>query len=714
MQKPRDEQEIATGLDLTKEVLERISDGFVSLDTDWKYTYVNNVASTLIGKKPDELIGHVIWEVFPEARSHTIYKLCQKALETQEAQTVREFYKSLNRWFENHIYPSSNGLSIFFTDVTDQVNYEKVKNEELRIFQLYKKFLDSSHDSFQVAKEDGYLIFVNDVGLNQLGITKEEVKSTHVCDFEDDFKTLEDWQSHVQEMKECRKMIFESTNTNLATGKRFPVEITITYETIDEIGYIIAIARDVSRRKDAEKQLEQTRHLTANVLESMSDGFSMLDLDGNHLMVNSALCNMLGYEDHELIGTGVPHKYWPDEHTEEIQQAFRQVITGEKSEFQLKFQRKNGEIFPVIISPSIVYNNEGEVISYIATVKDITDLELAQNLVLKSEQRLRVILESTKVGIWDFNIAEEKTLRTIEHDRCFGFREYHPDWNFETFLSCVHPDDRERVEKTYKESIKERTFYSTDYRVVWDDGTIHWLNSAGKLVCDSNDEPERVIGIVQDISDRKEREMLIEQSAREKDSLVAEVHHRVKNNLAVIAGLMYLQVIDTNNSEVKDRLSTNMDRIKSIATIHEELYRSNDFSKISFAQFIRDQVSAIQKNSFIDVNADINYDLQPLFLDINQALPCALIVNELVSNSFKHAFAAHPSPKLWISLRKFESSIVLTIKDNGSGISGDFIQNNTLSMGLNLVENLSKQIDATCSFKNDNGFKYTLSFRNSF
>lgn len=714
MQKPRDEQEIAIGLDLTKEVLERISDGFVSLDTDWKYTYVNNVASTLIGKKPDELIGHVIWEVFPEARSHTIYKLCQKALETQEAQTVREFYKSLNRWFENHIYPSSNGLSIFFTDVTDQVNYEKVKNEELRIFQLYKKFLDSSHDSFQVAKEDGYLIFVNDVGLNQLGITKEEVKSTHVCDFEDDFKTLEDWQSHVQEMKECRKMIFESTNTNLATGKRFPVEITITYETIDEIGYIIAIARDVSRRKDAEKQLEQTRHLTANVLESMSDGFSMLDLDGNHLMVNSALCNMLGYEDHELIGTGVPHKYWPDEHTEEIQQAFRQVITGEKSEFQLKFQRKNGEIIPVIVSPSKVYNNEGEVISYIATVKDITDLELAQNLVLKSEQRLRVILESTKVGIWDFNIAEEKTLRTIEHDRCFGFREYHPDWNFETFLSCVHPDDRERVEKTYKESIKERTFYSTDYRVVWDDGTIHWLNSAGKLVCDSNDEPERVIGIVQDISERKEREMLIKQSAREKDSLVAEVHHRVKNNLAVIAGLMYLQVIDTNNSEVKDRLSTNMDRIKSIATIHEELYRSNDFSKISFAQFIRDQVSTIQKNSFIDVNADINYDLQPLFLDINQALPCALIVNELVSNCFKHAFSAHTSPKLWISLRKFESSIVLTIKDNGGGISNDFIQNNTLSMGLNLVENLSKQIDATTSFENDNGFKYTLSFRNSF
>ncbi len=714
MQRPRDDQEITVGLDLTKEILERISDGFVSLDTDWKYTYVNSVASKLLGKMPHELIGHVIWEVFPEAKAHTFFNLFQKALETQEAQTIREYYEPLNCWFEVRIYPSKEGITVFFTDITEKVTHEQIKSEELRVFQLYKKFLDNSHDSFQVAKQDGYLVFVNEVGLHQLGITKDEISSTHVCDFEDDFKTLDDWESHVKELKKNRKMIFESTNTNLATGEQFPVEITITYETIDDVGYIIAIARDVTRRKLAEKHLEQTQHLTANVLESMNDGFSMLDLDGNHLVVNSALCEMLGYEDHELIGTGVPHKYWPQEHLEDIQHAYSHVISGEKSEFQLKFQRKNGEIFPVIVSPSQISDENGNTISYIATIKDISDIQMAETKATLSEQRLRVILESTNVGIWDHNLSDKITSRTIEHDHCFGFDDFHPNWDYKTFLNCVHPDDREMVDQTYINSINNHEFYNIDYRVVWDDGSIHWLNSAGKLVFDSNNEPERVIGIVQDISERKEREMLIERSAREKDSLVAEVHHRVKNNLAVIAGLMYLQVIDTNNSEVKDRLSINMDRIKSIATIHEELYRSNDFSKISFAQFIRDQVSTIQKNSFPNIDADINYDLQPLFLDINQALPCALIINELVTNSFKHAFRAHPSPTLWISLHKFKSSIVLTIKDNGRGISAEFIQNNTPSMGLNLIENLSKQIDATSTIENENGFKYTLSFRNSF
>ncbi|MCR9132205.1 MAG: PAS domain S-box protein [bacterium] len=699
---------------LTNAFLERISDGFVGLDSDWNYTYVNKKAGKLLGHRPDELIGKNIWEVFPEGIGQPFHLMYKKAFETQEVQTLREYYQPWKRWFENRIYPSSNGLSIFFTDITDQVKNEETRDEELRIFKLYNMFLDNSHDSFQVADENGYLVYVNDVGLRQLGISRDDVTTTHVCDFEDDFKSLADWQSHVEEMKECRKMIFESTNTNLTTGKQFPVEITITYETIDQVGYIIAISRDVTRRKEAELQLEQSQHLTANVLESMNDGFSMLDLEGNHLVVNSALCEMLGYEEHELIGTGVPHKYWPEEHLEEIRATFGQVMAGEKVDLQLKFKRKNGEIFPVIVSPSRICDDKGNVLSYISTVKDISDLQMAETKATLSEQRLRVILESTKVGIWDYNIKEEKTLRTIEHDRCFGFDEYHPNWNYETFINCIHPDDRELVHQAYQESLKEHKFYSVDYRVVWDDGSIHWLNSAGKHVFNSENEPVRFIGIVQDISDRKEKELLIQQSVKEKEALVAEVHHRVKNNLAVVAGLMYLQVVDTENAEVKDRLSTNMDRIKSIATIHEELYQSQDFSKISFAQYIRDHAKLLNDSQFTEVSADIHYDLQPLYLDINQALPCALIVNEIVSNAFKHAFEKEPDPKLWITLNKFESSIILSIRDNGCGIDDNFKEHSSLSMGLSLVENLSKQIDATSSFENDHGLCYTLSFRNSF
>ncbi|MBO6795094.1 MAG: PAS domain S-box protein [Balneolaceae bacterium] len=698
---------------LSIEILENIADGFVCLDSNWKYTFVNKAACKLLGKDQEQLIGNSIWEVFPEAKNQAIYEISLLALETKQVQSIREYYNPWDRWFDNRIYPTENGLTIIFTDVTKEVNKENKTTQQLEIFQLYNKFLDNSFDSFQVAREDGYLVYVNDVGLKQLGISKDDIRSTHVCDFEDDFKSIKDWQDHVSEMKQVKRMIFESTNTNLSTGKQFPVEITISHEIIDNVGYIIANARDISKRKHAESQLEKTQHLTANVLESMNDGFSMLDVEGNHLMVNSAFCEMLGFEEHELIGSGVPHKYWPKEHLEDIQKAFGKVISGEKSEFQLKFKRKNGEIFPVIVSPSKVLNDEGEVISYIATVKDITELELAQNMVLKSEQRLRIILESTKIGIWDLDLTTLKTMRTIEHDRCFGFTNFHPHWDYQTFLDCVHPDDRKKVDENYQNALENDTFYNVDYRVVWADGSIHWLNSTGKLIYNADDEPERVIGTVQDISDRMERELLLKQSMREKDSLVAEVHHRVKNNLAVIAGLMYLQVIDTDNEELKDRLSINMNRIKSIATIHEELYRSQDFSKISFSQFIRDQVNMLKDSRTTQAEVKIEYDLAPLFLDINQALPCALILNELLSNCFKHAINNHSDPKIWIQLHKIESNIILTIKDNGPGISGDFTHNNAHSMGLNLVATLCDQIDATRSFDSKNGFSHTISFKDS-
>ncbi len=691
-------------------IMNRISDAFVALDADWHYTFVNKKAGEILGRTPESLIGKHIWTEFPEVIGQPFHQIYYKAMETQEVHHLREYYPPFDKWFENRIYPSQDGLSIFFTDITKQVQAEKFTEEELERFQLYKKFLDNTSDSFQVAREDGYLVFANEEAIRRLGLDAENIGNTHVMDFEDGFRTIDDWKNHVSKMKKLKKQVFESSNTNIKTGKQIHIEVTVSFETIDNTNYIIAVSRDISDRKIAEQLLFDSQKLNSNVLESITDGVSMLDTKGTHLMVNRAFCEMLGCCEDEIIGTGVPHFYWPEEHVTEINEAFEKTELGIKKDFQLIFKRRNGERFPVIVSPSHILDENGTITHLIATVKDVSELNKAQDIIQKNEERLRAVLESSNLGIWDYDVATNKTIRTLQHDLTFGLSDYHPNWEFNTFYTYIHEEDREDVKKAYDRLLTEGGNCTVDYRLPLDDGSIRWLNSTGKAILNENNEVVRVIGIVQDITNRKESELEIIDSNREKETLLAEIHHRVKNNLAVVAGLMYLQTKDTDNQELIERLNININRIKSIAGIHEELYKSHNYSQISFAANIRKVLENITSVSFNHNDVNIELDLEDVSLNIRDALPAALIINELVTNAFKHAFTGISDPTIRIGLKKVNNYTYLIIRDNGVGLPKDFKPNASLSIGINLITSLAEQLEADIKFENNGGLTCTLIF----
>lgn len=435
-------------------IMDRISDGVVALDKDWNYVFLNKQAGELLGRNPESLIGKHIWTEFPEGIGQPFHLLYEKAMETQEIQMLREFYPPWQKWFENRIYPSPDGLTIFFTDITNQVKSEELTTDELQRFKLYKTFLDHSNDSFQVSNIDGYLVFANEVALERLGFSEDQLNKVNVIDFEDSFHSMDDWRAHIDEMRLVKKQTFESTNTNLTTGQKINIEVTLSYEVIDDVEYIIAISRDISQRKEAELQIKK--------------------------------------------------------------------------------------------------------------------------------------------------------------------------------------------------------------------------------------------------------------SIEEKESLLAEIHHRVKNNLAVVAGLMYLQTVDSENPELIERLSLNIDRIKSIAAIHEELYKSHDFSKINFANNIKKVVDNLQVNTYQNEQVSFDLKLDDIYLDIANALPATLILNELITNSFKHAFDGIDNPMITIELSLYDGRTKLVIADNGIGIDKKLIPNSALSMGLHLVDSLVTQLDAAMEFENKNGLTYTL------
>lgn len=223
------------------------------------------------------------------------------------------------------------------------------------------------------------------------------------------------------------------------------------------------------------------------------------------------------------------------------------------------------------------------------------------------------------------------------------------------------------------------------------------------------------IGVLQDNTIIKENEITMENSLKEKEALLGEIHHRVKNNLALISGIIELQAIEIENENIRKHFLEIQNRISAISYIHEKLYQSNNFAKIDLKEYIEELVNSIIKFFSKNENIKINYDLDSIYVTTKHALPIALIVNELVTNSLKYAFNdPEISGKMDIILKKNNDSdtILFTISDNGPGIPINMDISKSKSLGFKLLNIFTKQLKGTYQIKNEIGLSITICFKN--
>lgn len=209
---------------------------------------------------------------------------------------------------------------------------------------------------------------------------------------------------------------------------------------------------------------------------------------------------------------------------------------------------------------------------------------------------------------------------------------------------------------------------------------------------DSQGKMVGTVSVASDISQQKQMESELRSSLREKEVMLAEIHHRVKNNLAVISGLLQLQSFSSENEEVKKALTDSQLRIQSIALVHEMLYENETLAYINYDNYINDLLQAISSMYQNDgQQIKLETELEPIKLSINKAIPCSLLLNELVVNSFKHAFKDVNSGQIYVSLSQQANKIILILSDNGRGFTeNDF--NNSGSLGSTLIKTLVNQL----------------------
>jgi PAS domain S-box-containing protein len=332
----------------------------------------------------------------------------------------------------------------------------------------------------------------------------------------------------------------------------------------------------------------------------------------------------------------------------------------------------------------------------------------------QAEEELRLhseIMNNMAEGIYLIRLADGIIVfANPKFEKMFG---YGPGEMIGEDVSIVNAPTNETPEETKAAimDILSRTGeWHGEVENIRKDGTHFWCYANVSLI----DHPEHgrvIISVHTDITERKQAEEQLERSFKEKTVMLQEIHHRVKNNMAVIIGLLRLQAKGIADESVRAKFEESQNRVYSMALIHETLYRSADLAHIDFKEYMKNLGGGIA-DTYKRHDVIISVDMEPVAIDVNVGIPCGLIVNELVSNSLKHAFPEGRMGTIRVGISiDSEGNHVLFVEDNGIGLPEEVDFRNTLSLGLQLVNGLTQQISGKIELSREGGTRFRITFR---
>lgn len=427
---------------------------------------------------------------------------------------------------------------------------------------------------------------------------------------------------------------------------------------------------------------------------------------GRVTFVNDHIFHLLGYLPAEMIGNKVGD-FLSDESKYKISGSAgaRKILNGE--ELELEAVCKSGRNKHISVRSSVInYNNKKSVLS---TINDISEKKNFESILKYSENKFSALFDALNEAVFiveietgviiDANLKAQRMLRSSKKEIVgLHYSKLHPREEFDDYIknfeSGVNLPDRifknilissgERVEVEISASVVELVPGVTVFQ-----------------------------GIYRDITDRKKSDEQLKNSLREKEILLKEVHHRVKNNLQIISSLFGMQLKNIKNTEYSNLVKDALGRIKSIALIHEKLYRAASFSKINFSEYIREIITYISRYYFNEsCVVNFHYAIENISLDLDRSISLSLIVNELVTNSLKYAFGDMNEGDIFVSFNKTaDGDYVLRVSDGGRGFKNAPDLSFPSTFGLGLVCDLVKEIGGTIKFINGRGASYEINFK---
>jgi two-component sensor histidine kinase/ActR/RegA family two-component response regulator len=408
-------------------------------------------------------------------------------------------------------------------------------------------------------------------------------------------------------------------------------------------------------------------------------------------------------------------------------------LTGEMNGIEVAQKIQETDI-PVVFStahshqPLLKMVMETQPYGYLVKPYEAIELKLAvenaiykkntENRLIWTENRLQIGMDMAKMVYWEYNT--EKDLFTFDDQfyalYCTSAHEEGGNLmsSQEYVERFVDPGAYELMErelsKTY--DMDDPDFISSPrHWIIRGDGERRFVVVRFRIMFDEKGQKIGTRGVNQDITEQKIAEDALAKSLDEKKMLLKEIHHRVKNNLMIISSLLNLQSHYIKDKDARDVFKESQNRAKSMAMIHERLYRSTDLKNIDFGDYIMSLTTDLYHTMVLDPDRiKLDIDVEDLKIDINNMVPLGLIVNELITNSMKYAFPNHKSGYIKIQLYRENEKITLVVSDNGIGLPEDVDYRKTNTLGLQLVKSLTEQINGEIRLDKSQGTSFTIIF----
>ncbi len=472
--------------------------------------------------------------------------------------------------------------------------------------------------------------------------------------------------------------------------------------------WIYGSAKDITHLIEAQLKTEESERKYRLLTESIPSLIWTFDTNGKLNYLNRHGLAFLGKKEKNIKSLNWSLYFHPDEKdriTEKWNYA-KETNTALDHVHQIKGKDGIYRWFQVLIFP--IKTQQGEVESWIGIANDIDKRIKIEKSLQLSNTRLRSLIDASPVAIYSINTegvildfwnpAAEKLLGLKREDALGKFMPHLEEKDISLF--------QQLMDENIRTGILKRKIARIDK-----DGVEKILEISGGCVYNTEGEVTEIMITVMDLTEIEQSRAKIQQSLKEKETLLQEIHHRVKNNLAIVVSLLQLQVFRSENENEKYRLTEAQNRVHSIAMVHELLYQSEDFSSVDLKTYYDTLLRTISGSMKVE-NQKVEFDLRINIdsLNINQAIPLGLLINELATNSLKYAFQDAPQKGLIsLAISREEERIFVKYSDNGPGFELSTI-NFESGLGMKIIDALLSQLDAEYDLNPKNGFAIDLNF----
>jgi PAS domain S-box-containing protein len=485
------------------------------------------------------------------------------------------------------------------------------------------------------------------------------------------------------------------------------------FDEISAYGYVVRengpVALDATIRTAI--RLHDNATGIGELLETVDDGVWTLDRDGYITSVNSAYCEMSGYTRGELVGKHV-HDLDADDSAADTQARLKRVRTTGSERYMTRHRQKDGTFFDAQITASYHDHGDGHII---CLCRDVTDREVEHAALLESEAKFRLFVELVPTALVFSDEAGHVVYLSRNFEELFGYtiREM-PTLEEWWHLAYPDPEVRDTARRVWSEVVYREREYGEPVpamvqQVTCADGTLRDIEfrhaTTGTLSAIT----------LTDVTDRVAAEAAVQNLVAEKELLLREVHHRIKNNMNTMASLLSLQAFSASGPEVVEALHDAASRMESMRVLYDKLYRSETIQTVSVREYLNDLISHALSLFPGDTNVTSTTDIADVQLSPDLLAPLGIILNEVITNAMKHAFADRGHGQLALMLETRRDELVVSVRDDGPGIPGigpdpvrldaqaGGVGDHTGGLGMTVIASLTEQLKGSTSVWCRNG-----------